>query len=124
MGYKSPKKTREVIIMKKAFLILPFVFLLSLLAVNAGIDCNLSMPTTVGVGTVLNASFNTSMDGSTRNVTVLFEARSTAQTQNSTYSVIANVTNMSQRYANATWLAAFDVQEGNDYSFRATCYLN
>lgn len=110
--------------MKKAIFLLPLMFILSLFLVNAAIDCNLTMPSTVGIGTVLNASFNTSEDGSTRNVTVAFEARSTSQTQNSTFSVIANVTNGSQKYANQTWLSTFDVQEGNDYTFRATCYLN
>ena len=114
--------------MNKKLLLIPLFFIFSLFFVNAGIDCNLSIPNTnrIGNNTILNITFNVSADGSTGNMTVDVQAQS-ASTRNSTYANIdLNGTgNTSQlRHFNITFRNAIVLEDSNDYSFRAFCYMN
>ena len=108
--------------MKKLFLILP-LFLLSLFFVNAaGIDCNLSVPSTLGNLSVFNVTYNASI--TTHNVSAFVEGRS-ATTRNSSFSFIANNTNTSNRFhVNVTLQNEVIAEDSDDWEFRATCYLN
>jgi len=100
------------------------MFLLSLFYVNASIDCNLTVPTSIGNLSVLNATFNTSADGSTGNVSVFFEGRS-ASVRNSSFSFVANITNTSNlRHVNLTLPNSAILEDSDDWEFRATCYAN
>lgn len=112
--------------MKKIMLIFPFLFILTLFYVSANIDCNLTVPSRISNATVgINVTYNTSV--TTTNVTVALEAKS-ASTRNSSYSLIANITNSSAtslRVWNLTFLGAgLVLEDANNYVFRATCYHN
>lgn len=101
-----------------------FVLLLGGLGVNATIDCNLTTPsssvTTVGSLTNITASYNAS-DGSWDKIFVAFEAKST-ETVNSSYSLIANVSNISNlKFTNFTIKDNVILLEGCSYTWRATC---
>ena len=123
------KKTMKSSSRRLKLLLFPSIALLMLLlvgiGVNAGIQCNLTSVTTINQNTVLNATFNTSIDGTTNNVTVLFELRDTTLHVNSSYSVIGNVTNTTgQRWTNITFANSIIFADADNADLRATCYSN
>ena len=90
---------------------------------NASIDCNASIPSTINVGTQLNATFNTSDVTTWTNIYGAFEAKSSL-TANSSFSLIGNVSNTSNRnHINLTVgdLGIFIIEDANNYVFRVTC---
>ena len=122
---------------KNKLLVIPFValfaMLLGVLGASAAIDCNLTVPASNGViqsNTQLNVTYNVS-PGMTNNVSVAFEAKavntvitSSYLNVNSSYVVIANVTNISNlRHTNLTFSDKYAFADGT-YTFRATCILN
>lgn len=116
--------------MKKLMLLLPFIFLIGILFVNATIDCNITNPSTnsiINTGTQLNITYNASTSGNTANVTVALFAKSIAQSQNTSfYALIFNQSNISNRlHVNITFPSTNPVLgDASDYSFFATCYEN
>jgi len=112
-----------------------FLMLLLSVGVQARIDCNLTVPTSNGVIsklTELNATFNTTLDGTTGNVSVAFEARVVSSIisgggydiANTSYVLIANVSNTSnRRHTNLTFGDQYIFGDGS-YTLRATCYFN
>lgn len=129
-GERTMKNSKLRMLITSAVSLL-FVMLLGLGA-QAGIDCNLTIPTSGGVvirNTELNVTYNAS--DATSNVTVAFETRSTASvisayylTMNTSYVTIANVSNTSNRlHTNLTFGDRYHFGDGS-YTFRATCYLN
>tara|TARA_R100000049_G_C1942056_1_gene86385 strand:- start:347 stop:1279 length:933 start_codon:yes stop_codon:yes gene_type:complete len=110
----------------KILLLIPAVLVLLLGLAGtayAGIDCNLTVPSVVNKLTELNVSFNIS-GVVTNNVTVSIEAKS-ASTDNSSYGLIFNGTNMSTtQYTNFTLGDNVVLIDSDDYVFKATCTLN
>ncbi len=106
--------------MKKLMFLIPFIFLLSIFFVNA--DCNLTS-TSIGNRTALNVSINTSGGDNILSATASFWATS-ASTRNSS-ELIGNVSNTSNRlHVNYTFPDSMILEDSNDYTVWATCYLN
>ena len=114
-------KNKLLIVSLAAFLML-FGLITS---VEATIDCNITSISTINQLTNINVTYNTSLDGSTGNTTVLFELRDTTNHINSSYSVIANVSNITgQRWTNLTFGNDIIFPDADTADLRATCYQN
>jgi len=92
------------------------------LGVNATQACNLTNPTTVSELTALNITYNAT--NAANNMSVAIFAKS-ANTANSSYSLIANKTNQSNLlHMNFTVGSDVVFEDNNVVSMFATCYLN
>lgn len=112
---------------------LPFLAMLTILAlfglvssVNAAsFSCNTSIRSTLNRLTELNATYNTTSSGTANfdTITVLFEALSVSAGINTSFSVIANISNTSNRnHVNLTLGDDIKLPDAGDYTFRVTCF--
>ena len=117
---------------KKGFNVFLAILVFTLaLALNSGnaqetIACYASFPSLIGVGSLINITFNNSQNGM-ENFTQIFAAIEvkSASTANSSYSLLTNASNSTNNlHINYTVdnLGVLSLEDSNDYIGRATCY--
>jgi len=117
---KEHKKLNKVMLS----IVLLVMFLALALNSNANIDCNLTVPSTIGTGSEINVLTNIS--GTSWDITTAFYMRS-ASTANSSFILLGNVTNTSRLVSvNITMppIQIFTLEPATDYQVYATCYGN
>lgn len=111
---------RKLIILMAIF----SLFLVWGVSAHANLDCNITVPTTITEGSVINVTYNISnADATAISVTAAIWAKSTS-TANSTYVLLVTVANTTgQLYVNWTVpdLDKIILEDSNDYTFNATC---